>query len=329
MINEPQFISAYDSHKLKYPFRDIINRQIKLVNFDGVRQYRHGVVGIEILKNQRWFWCWMNSINTNYSTIFQIVDFINQKEPRKLTIFDFRSDNINNTLLYIEECIGKYRQEIFTPGSLVFKKMYFAAQWSWNRGIISTINCILTLKTRYNIKCDNLNFERGGEDDMKRGTDMLLFFEGEFRTTQHKSSKIEEFGDVYISKNIKYDEHTYRKNLDLITIECDKKIYIFRNSKNIEDGLCGTNKLNQFFISKKLLIDVIDLQNIDMSNLLDNLNNTYRNQNIVFDITNNNESLNYFKEDKNAITLFLNNINDDNLLNLLKNKSENLQESFQ
>jgi hypothetical protein len=270
MITESQFITAYNTGGLKYPFKDIIDRQIKLVNFDNIKLYRHNI-GIEYFKNNRWFWCWMNSINTNYSAIFQIIYFINIKETRKIGVFDFRSDKIKDTLSYIENCIEKYRQEIFTPGSDVFKKMYFATQWSWNRGIISTINCVLTLKTRYNIKCDNLNFERGDEDDMKKGTDMLMFFEGDFRKTQHKSAKIEKIGNFYISKRIKYDEHTYRKNLDLITIESNGKIFLFRNSKNLQDNLCGMNSRNEFFISEdyKKYNSVVDFVSNDSIKLKD------------------------------------------------------------
>lgn len=328
MITEKEFKEIYSAVKLYEPLMKIINRQLKLVNFEEVKQYRHGR-GVEILKNNIWYWSWMNSINTNYTAIYQIIKFINQKETRKIKFLDFVSDKKDDTLKYIEECIVKYRQDIFTPGSEVFKNMFFATQWTWNRGIISTINCVLTLKTRYDIKCDNLNFERGEDVDMRKGTDMFLFFEDEFRSSQHKSVKITKNGNFYTSTNVHYNENTYRKNLDLLTFESDNEIHIFRNSKRTEDNLCGMDKQNHFFISEDLRIDTIPIEQLEIKEILNEMNNLCKENNVVFDFKNNESSLNYFEGNEKSFTFFLNDINDEKIVKIVSDKLYVLKQRFE
>lgn len=329
MITQSQFTDIFNTNfQLRKSLKELINREIKLVDFTSTKHYRKENGSVEIFLRRVWEWSWMNSINTNYTCLFHIINFINEKENRKINLMDFRSDLLIGTIQYIDECVVKYRQNLFYPGSEVFKKMFFSAQFSWNKGLISTINCILTLNKKYGVECE-LNFKRGDEDDMKRGIDMKIFFEGRIQKIQHKSVYINKDGEFYISKKFDYNEDTYRNNLDLISIDCKGEILLFRNSKNKLDGLCGTNTNGEFFIHETLKIDTMENINLEMSNLLLELNQICYNKRIIFILEKGDEGKNYFEDSEKTIILFLNDIHDKNLINIIKTRLDELKKTFE
>jgi len=335
MITETQFIDLYNSnYNLRRRLLSIVDESIKSVDFQKYNSYKWGLheknqtEGVLFFLFNKWIWGWMNSINTNYSCIFLIIDYIN-KEPKftkKITLLDFSSINIESTLSYIRECVLHDKQIIFTPGSSIFKDMFFTTQYSWNRGIISILSAVLTIKENFNIQHIELSYERGDKSDMTKGMDLGILFDGKISNTQHKSAKLSVDGDYYTSKRFIYNELTYRNNLDLISIESGGKIFLFYNSK--DKNLCGTRN-GEFFIHKNLKITEMSLENKQFTELLTQLNRMCFEQKIMFMFERGETGANYFDEvvvkDKTTIRFFLNDIHDSNLINMVKEQIEKLQ----
>jgi hypothetical protein len=179
------------------------------------------------------------------------------------------------------------KQEYFTPGSNVFRKMFFICQKTWNHGITSILSGIYTISKNFNIESMNLDYCRGLEEDMNSGCDLLLYFDGRKNKTQHKVSNLYDRGTHFISTNFIYNELTYRDNVDLISIDAGQKIYLFHNSK--QKHLCGMNNNGNFIIYKTLLISPpMYKENKELTDLLLKLNQTCGTQNIIFEYEKNN-----------------------------------------
>lgn len=333
MITESQFINLYNSnYDLKDKFQSIIDRVIKTVDYTKTKTYKYEYFeenecdGVLFYIFDKWIWSWVNTINTNYSCLFLLIDYINNNFDKKITSMDFRSDRIDSTLDYFNECVEQDKDIIFRPGSEVFKGMFFATQNTWNRGIISVLSTIFTIKKNYNINHINLSYNRGDKSDMTKGVDLIINFGGEDKKTQHKSSRIEFDGNYYYSKSFKYNEATYRNNLDLISIESNKKIYLFRNSK--DKISCGYSN-GKFFIHKDLIENEMSIENQEITNLLTELNKICFQKKIIFMFERGEDGLNYFEDvdvnGNSAIRFFLNDIHDTNLSTMIQEQLDKLQ----
>jgi hypothetical protein len=183
------------------------------------------------------------------------------------------------------------------------------------------------MSKRYKINC-NLSFERGDEDDMKKGIDYKIFFSGTTRTVQHKSCDLDDEGGYFTSKTFKYNEYNYRDTVDLITIQSGDKINLFENSKDY--NLIG-EKNQKFFIYKTLRIErmFIEGECKEIENILVELNQICFEKNYIFMFERNESKVNKFIIDDldgiKTIRFFLNDIEDKNLLTMLKEKLKELQ----
>lgn len=333
MITERQFIDLYNAnYPLKDKFTAIIDEVIKTVDYTKIKTYKYEffekneMSGVLFFIFNKWIWSWVNTINTNYSCLFLMIEYINNNFTRKITLLDFRSDKIEDTLNYFKECIKQDKDIIFKPGSDVFKNMFFIAQYTWTRGIISVLSTIFTIKKNYDIDHINLSYERGDKMDMTKGMDLIIQFNGKLSSTQHKSSKIEVDGDYFLSKRFIYNESTYRNNLDLISIESNNKIYLFRNSK--DKNLCGTRN-GKFFIHKDLKENEMSIENQEVTDLLTELNKICFQKKIIFMFERGENDVNSFDEidmgNNKAIKFLLNDIHDLNLVKMIKEQIEKLQ----
>lgn len=329
MISENVFIKIYrGNYDIRNGLKKIIDEVVKTVDYTKKRRYTINPENNSVYyytNNGNWEWSWVNSINTNYSCLYLIIKHIDLKYERNIGEMDFDSDFRSETLNYIESKIKEDKQTIFTPGSDVFRDMFFAAQKSWNWGLISEISSILTLKKHYDIGDVDINFKRGDLKDMNQGTDLQILFEGSFKNTQHKSTKLSDEINKYTSKGFRYNELTYRNNVDLITIDCDNVIYLFRNSKNPE--LCGERN-SVFYISKELEIKKMNKEKIELTNLLTEINRICFEKRYIFTFEKGESGENYFTDETNdgirEINFFLNDINDENLVNIVRDQISKL-----
>lgn len=330
MVSEKEFKSLYVGNKdLQNKLRKIIDEVISGVDYTKNKRYSLKLSNknkvIYFYNNNAWEWSWMNSINTNYSCIYLLLKYIEIKFNRNIGYLDFESTFVSNTLDYVESKLKEDKQIIFTPGSDVFKDMFFTAQRSWNWGLISEISAILTIKKHYEIGEVNVNYKRGDFKDMNKGTDLVLYFEDSYKNTQHKSSKLYDNENHYVSYGFIYNELTYRENLDLITIESNNKIHLFRNSKDVTQ--CG-NRDKSFFINKTLEIKQMDKENQEFTNLLMDINRICYENKYIFNFEKGEIGENYFEDSTEnsirEIKFYLNDINDPNLVNIVKEQISKL-----
>jgi len=324
MIFESGFTSLFNSNnRLREKLKESVDASIKAVDYDKHNRYcinpPNKNKGVYFYTNDKWEWSWVNSINTNYSCLYLIIKHIITKYGKDIGYLDFEPNFLDSTLDYITSKIDEDKQTIFTPKSEVFRGMFFVAQRSWNYGLISEISAILTIKKHYEIGDTNTNYKRGDLEDMNRGTDLKLFFEGDYKNTQHKSAKLWENGNEYNSKKFIYNEKTYRNNVDLITVDSNKKIYLFYNSK--DTSMCGTKNGN-FFINKNLEIKQMEKEEQEFANLLTEINRICYEKKYIFNFEKGESGDNYFvdttKDSIRGINFYLNDINDTNLINIVK-----------
>lgn len=318
-----QFKDLYTTNRLNQKsFQQIIDRVLFKVDYSDKNRYKrdknkNGRIGVFNKFHDDWSWSWINTINTNYTCLYLIIDFLNEKYHKKITK-DWFVKNPDECFTYLEEKIYDNKEIIFKPGSKIFKKMFFATQKIWNDGLISSISSFITIAKYYNIKCD-ITYHRGEENDMMKGTDLLIDMDGKSFRCQHKLCDLVLRDDYYVSKRFIYNEQTYRNNLDLISVENDNKIYLFNNSTIKE--LCFTDDNYGFTIHKNLLVKVMEKENTDIMNLLREINVICGRKNVIFSIEKNETENNYFEEvvvgNQNSLRFFFNNFNDRNLQNIL------------
>lgn len=324
---EDQFREIWRKRDIRYKIKSVIDYVLPNVDFSLTTKYKlvDGNIYDSIFGEYRW--SWMNSINTNYSSIYQLIEEINRTSVRRILYDDF-INNTDETVEFFKTTLLEKKQEYFTPGSKVFKKMFFITQSTWNHGIISIISGVYTISKNFDIESMNLDYNRGSEEDMNNGCDLLLYFDGKKNKTQHKVAKLYDRGTHFVSTNFIYNELSYRNSLDLISIDTGDKIYLFKNSN--QKHLCGMNERGDFIIYKTLLISPpMYKENKDLTDLLLRLNQVCGSKDIIFEFEKNESGKNYFEDvvtDKiRTIRLFLNDLEDKDLINKIKTQIENLQ----
>lgn len=322
------------NYELQRSMKNSVNDTIKTVNFDSVPNYRYGKLtqdgmdGVIFNIFDSEIWGWPNTINTNYSCHYEIIQFINEIDHNnKFNDIDFSNIRLNNTLIRYKELIEKHKQIIFTPGSKVFKNMFFITQKTWGIGIISSILGLKELSKKYNIEY-NLEYKRGDDEDMKRGIDFKMTFGNSgLKNVQHKSAKIWEEGEFYVSKVFLYNEYTYRNNVDLISIQSGKTLYIFSNSTN--KNLCGTRSDGKFFISETLKLDEMEIKEELLEQLLTKINLLCFEKQHIFFFERSEDENNKFEIDEmkgiKTLRLYINNIEDPNLTKMLEDVIEKIR----
>lgn len=328
-----QFKEIYNKNQyIRQKLLIVINSVLSSVDFSNVKLYK--IDSNPETKTNRiyvnlfgtWRWSWMNSINTNYSCLYILIDEINKTEQRKILSSDL-INKTDETIEYFSNILLKNKQNYFTPGSTVFRKMFFMTQNTWNKGLISVISGLITISKHFDIDIYNVEYHRGTQEDMSRGCDLKIFLDGKSHNTQHKIANLYDKGGYFTSNNFIYNENTYRENLDLISIESNGKIYLFSNSK--DKNLCGTDDRGYFKIYKTLLIKIMHKEKEDISNLLMELTKVCGKKEIIFEFEKGHGKENYFEDKTNdkikSLRLFLNNLEDDNLADKIKNQIEKLK----
>lgn len=321
---EDQFKEIWKKRDIRYKIKGVIDFVLPNIDFSSTTKYKlvNGKVYDSVFGEDRW--SWMNSINTNYSSIYQLIEEINGTSNKRILYDDFIK-NTDDTIEYLKSKLLENKQEYFTPGSKVFKKMFFITQSTWNHGIISILSGIYTISKNFDIDGMNLDYNRGSEEDMNNGCDLLLYFDGRKNKTQHKVANLYDRGTHFVSTNFIYNEISYRDKVDLISIDTGQKIYLFHNSK--QRHLCGMNEISNFMIYKTLLIaPPMYKENKELTDLLLKLNQSCASKNIIFEFEKNDSKKNYFEDvvSDNIRTLrfFLNDVHDEKLIDKIKNQLE-------
>jgi len=337
MITHDQFKYVYKRNwAFSKRLRTIIDSALNSVDYSKNKRYRidkksgkngNVILYVSFLYFENWIWSWLNSINTNYTSIYYIIEYVCIRENIDLKELSFYSRNIEQTTNLIEELIEKYKQEIFRPGSEVFKKNFFTTQFTWNKGIISSVVFLHLMSKKYEIDY-NLNYKRGDDNDMTKGVDYKIFFDGSTQTVQHKSCDLDDEGSYFTSNTFKYSESSYRNNVDLITIQSGNEIQLFKNST--DQNLIGERN-QKFFVYKILRIErmFIEEESKEFENILVEMNQICFDKNIIFMFERNESKTNQFIFDEldgvKTIRFFLNNLEDENLLSMLRDKLTELQ----
>jgi hypothetical protein len=327
-LTHEQFQSSYRKKKLKGPFQNIFDKTLITVDFSDVTCLRHNIDnenrGIYHFKNGKWEWAAANTFNTNYSCIFLVIDYINNNKEKKITVSDFDDDNIVDTLNYFESVLSGDKQTIFCPGSEIYDEMFFTSQRTWNKGIISTISLMLTFIEHYGEQEHKDTYKRGIIDDLC-GIDMVLNIFGKKFRNQHKKTDISWDSNYYYSDGFLYNELTYRKNLDSLTIQQGTQIYFLKNSKSHELIKLENGTLK---IHKNLLIKIMDIENSVVTGFLTTINEICYNEKIAFSFEIDETKKNTYEisSDGKNVILYLNNYGDEKLVTKLRELIKELQQ---
>lgn len=322
-----QFYEIWKIKDIRYRLTRVIDYVLPMVIFSTTSKYK--LIGEHVYDSifGKDRWSWMNSINTNYSAIYQLIEEINNTSVKKILYHDF-INNKDETIEYFKTKLLENKQEYFNPGSKVFKKMFFICQKSWNHGIISILSGIYTISKNFDVNDMNLSYCRGEKEDMNNGCDLLLSINGINNKTQHKVANLYDNGDFFVSTNFLYNELTYRNKVDLISIDTGEKIYLFHNST--EKHLCGMNDMGNFMIYKSLQIKTpMSKENKELTDLLLKLNQVCASKNIIFEFEKGESGKNYFEDvvsdNIRTVRFFLNDIEDKKLIDKISNQLEILK----
>lgn len=311
-------------------FQDIVDRVLKSVDYSEDKIYKrgeyNGKVGILQKINESYVWCWINTINTNYSCLEVIIDYLNSVSPNKLTFQLFLKNKLEFNTLF-QNNLYEYKDMIFKKGSPVFTKMFFITQKTWNDGLLSTISAAFTINKHYKTSI-SLNYDRGENEDMNEGCDFIIEIDDVQHRTQHKKIRFLGKSDGFFKpQGFEYNEKTYRKYVDVISIDHGNEIYLFKNSKDNE--LCGTDYNGVFYIHESLLIKVMTKENQVIEKLLLDLNRLCFEKRIIFSFNKGDSGKNYFDQetisDTVRLSFYLNDINDKKLSSIIQEQIDKLK----
>jgi hypothetical protein len=248
--------------------------------------------GVAFLYKFIWIWCWINSINTNYSCVRILINRVNKLIFTKngkglLGRFEyFTYEKFMRSTTMISETddflriLDSYRQDIFSPKNSkkedsIFNEMKYATMFSWFKGKLHEITLINNLSCYFDdVNQIYFSFERGDFNDMLSGEDLIFSrISKNKNTTQIKGDTvILETDDYLIFGNSKYYE-SYR-NVDYFCVVTSDNIYFCNNSKN--SSLIGNmfhNELNGTYLTihKSLLIKNKKEINMSITTVMENL----------------------------------------------------------
>lgn len=325
-----QFREIRKTHGQREIFQGIVDRILASVDYSEDKIYKrgeyNGKVGVLQKVDEVFIWCWINTINTNYSCIEAIINFLNSVSQIKLTyqLFLKSKSEFNNLF---EKLLYEYRDVVFKKGSEIFTKMFFITQKTWNDGLISTISAAFTINKHFKTSI-SLGYNRGENEDMNGGCDFIIEIDGVKLRTQHKKIRfLDTYEGFYKTKGFEYNEKTYRKYVDIISIDHGDEIYLFKNSK--DNKLCGTDEYGVFYIHESLIIKIMKKENQIIEKLLLELNRLCFEKRIMFSFNKGDSGKNYFDQeiisDTVKLSFYLNDINDKKLSVLIQEQIDKLK----
>lgn len=266
----------------------LLYTHVKHADYSSTNKYKRGIRsttqkdGILMCLFGDWMWSWHNAIDTNYSCIKIIFDYIEKTFGRKFKIDDFNENNIDQTIKFIDDCLIICSKYLFASDSDEFIAMQFASQRSWNIGKISEFASIYTLKSNSIIAGYTNSYERGNEEDIKNGRDYhIKLISNEEGFVQEKFSKDLFYymdGESYGFKGLGYIKEKYSSEyVKFLVISNGILIFIFKFEKNLLQNDNGI-----LIINKNLMITEKPMKNMlrNVSDMLFELN-TYLSENHI------------------------------------------------
>jgi len=265
-----------------YALTDSITNAVLSVTFDSDANYKietdpnNGKLGVLQLINGEWKWSWLNTINTNYTCLWHIIRYLNNTHSDQLSMNLFNS-NRKKFVEIFKKNVNEESQILFTPGSDVFDDMQFVTQKTWNDGVVSTISTIYTLEAHQNIRTNRYEFQyhRGDIIDMKDGVDFKILTgatDNGWGVQHKKTHSVRYDSDGFYWFKFRFKE-TYRKNVDLIAINDQNYVYLFKVSKISYDPKCRfIQSCDRFMVHKDLHQKTMKVENKEITNILFEIN---------------------------------------------------------
>jgi hypothetical protein len=232
--------------------------------------------GVWVLINGEWRWSWINTIETNYSALFILVEFFNENVGPPINL-----ENLNNN--FTKEC-NRLLLFIFNNSEMVFgfggttdlsKKLQVATGFSWYGSKFSEMTFI-RMYNQYNLEVF-IPKNRGNGDDYTFGIDFKI---GD-HTYQHKIDKVELINDSCLlhSSNIHKSKH---EKVDRFVYEYGNSIYLF-DTTNISDPNI-IELPNMLVIPNDRLIDIYDKPNDLLVSMCESIFKICMSNNYIFEM---------------------------------------------
>ena len=331
-------------------YRKMTDNLIKLVDFSEFKYYKYGQhkenTGVLFFYKEEWIWSWVNTINTNYSCFYLMVNRANLiikdilKNDRPYVNFIDSKDKIKE-LHYLFEILTNYKQELFTPkyGSKknsLFNLMRFKTMDLWYGSKMSEVYVVSNMICFFDdLIGHELDFRRGDKDDMTKGKDFGIIRKIGKKSIQHKNDRLLKYeNDYYYFNTLLYSEKNYG-SVDYLSITNKQKdIFLFENSK--DRSLCGMfilpNGKKHFRIHKSLKIEPKKLLKMSLTKNLEELLKFCGKHNINFHMENNNNvelnTIEYTDNPEPNIHIEYTNLDDDTFPDKVNLVLEDLKQRF-
>ena len=161
-------------------YKKMTNNLIKSVDFSECKNYKYDQykddLGVLFHYKEEWIWSWVNTINTNYSCFYLMVNRANLiiKDILKNDIpyieFIDSKDKIKE-LNYLFEILTNYKQELFTSKysgkkNSLFNLMRFKTMDLWYSSKMSEVYVVSNMICFFDdLIGHELDFRRGDKDD--------------------------------------------------------------------------------------------------------------------------------------------------------------------
>lgn len=274
LFNEVFSVIFKDGKKFKFM---VFNNQTGVVeNINGVNR-----------------WSWLNTLNTHYTSLEYLFNHL-VSLGYKFKDNPFSFSNCHNTRRTLQNALLERGVEIFSPGSVVMKDLYFMTQNTWVTSLVSVMNTYIILQNHnINFDINELHFERGKKEDFN-GVDFNVQIDGKNYRTQHKkTSNVTIEDDRYV---IPYIDSTYIKNVDLFIIDNNFKLFIFKKENVIIED-------KKTIFKKENLIMEIMKEKDEVSELMNKIFINANMKRIVFEMNKNTDGTNTFIQNEKMIIL--------------------------
>lgn len=271
----------------------MIDNHVQNSNYSNCKKYKRGICketgkeGILMLLLGEWVWSWHNTIHTNYSCLLVIFNYISKNFEKKLQASDFEPYYINSTIRYIDNCLTVCRDYLFASNSDELIEMQFITQETWIIGKISELSSVHTLKSNGIITEYNITYERGLDDDIKKGQDYYIkLASGMSGFAQEKRDKnlfVQMDGQSYGFGDASYILKKYNPdNVSFIIFNNGSFIFPFRYDRSLMKKDKDNNE--KLIIDKSLMLSNKPMKNtfINISEILTQMNEYCSSKHIQF-----------------------------------------------
>lgn len=278
--NSSYFVTKIKSILNKHDYSNYTN--FKLDESDGITVTRSSTklqLGVYELINDIWVWSWINSVETNYTAIHEIVRYFNTTKEgisNPIThgslLQDFKGE-CNRVLLFI------YNNTDFVFGfggtTELSKRLQIITGRTWYRSKFSEITFVRIVEVEGSEVFIPKN--RGNADDYMNGIDFKI----NNMSYQHKQGLVVDMDKscMVYSNNLHKSKH---KSVDRLVVEYGTSIYEFDITNIYGEGVIEHH--DGLEISHDRLIEVHDYQNDKIVDTCEQIFDLCMDNNFIFEI---------------------------------------------